>query len=182
MGARWSNTALTPVDVAPVLAYKTSNSGTLSSKQKQLINESWKVVSRNMKEFGVEFFVRLFHKHAEYKNVFPAFRDENVEDLSTSIVLRAHATIVMQTIMASLKYLDDPEGLKRHLYRIVGIHHKSGVRKQHYQNMFDMMIEMLAEHNDSFGQLHYEAWYIVTNKLLVCIRQILDAIDAEYDT
>ena len=50
------------------------------------------------------------------------------------------------------------------------------------QNMFDMLIEMLSEYNDTFTQLHYDTWHLVTNKILDCIRQILEDTDAGYGT
>jgi hemoglobin-like flavoprotein len=79
------------------------------------------------------FLFRYFQKYPDNKNFFSAFRDEDVERLTGSIVLRAHGTIVMQTIMTLLDNLDEPDTIKRQLYRIVGIHYDMGIRLIQYQ-------------------------------------------------
>ena len=51
-----------------------------------------------------------------------------------------------------------------------------------FQEMLDLLLEMLAEKNLNFEQPHYEAWNIAIGILLTSIGEIMEGIEMEYIT
>ncbi|XP_005110958.2 uncharacterized protein LOC101845586 [Aplysia californica] len=80
----------------------------LSEEQKVLLRQSWALITAHVAQVGVETFMGLFHTHPEAIESFLAFKDySTVRDIEQSVVLKAHALRVMQTVDKCVTRLDN---------------------------------------------------------------------------
>ena len=83
----------------------------LTQYQKSLIRKSWKLLTENQKENGVNFFIALFREYPYTQDYFEHFKGKSLEELQTSTQMRAHATTVMYSIGSLVENLEDSECL-----------------------------------------------------------------------
>lgn len=122
-----------------------NNHRALTSKEKQAIRQSWKAVSPNIRDTGMMLFLRFFQKNITNKDFFPAFRELDIDQLGSSIVLRAHATTVMQTFMSLVDNLENPGRFHQLLASTARNHRGRGVHLQQYKDMFETFLELMEE-------------------------------------
>ncbi|XP_062995843.1 neuroglobin-like [Elgaria multicarinata webbii] len=95
----------------------------LSEAQKELIQESWKVLHKDIARVGIVVFIRLFETHPECKDAFFLFRDiDDLQQLKMNKELQAHGLRVMSFIEKSVARLDE-EGKLEYLAFELGRSH-----------------------------------------------------------
>ncbi|KAL0267060.1 UNVERIFIED_CONTAM: hypothetical protein PYX00_009428 [Menopon gallinae] len=103
----------------------------LTSRQKDLLTETWKELESNIAKVGVITFVSLFETHPDVQQSFMSFNGVDIEDLKHSKQLRAHALRVMAFVQKAVARLHEPEKLET-LLKELGKKHVSYGAKQKY--------------------------------------------------
>ena len=94
----------------------------LTLKQKYLIKKTWKLISIDPTEIGIQLFLHLFTIKPEVKQVF-RFGTKDNSDLLNDHVFRSHASRFIQTIGATVEGLDNPNMNIASLLRNLGRQH-----------------------------------------------------------
>ncbi|KAK7103546.1 neuroglobin-like [Littorina saxatilis] len=82
----------------------------LTGRQRFLIRRSWKGISRNIGETGINMFLSLFEKNEEVMRFFTGLKSvKNLSELRTSKVLENHVKGVMLTIDEAITNMDDAD-------------------------------------------------------------------------
>ncbi|XP_043917986.1 neuroglobin [Protopterus annectens] len=100
-----------------------SDLSTLAESQKELIQESWKILHQDIARLGVIVFIRLFETHPECKDVFFMFRDiDDIQQLQLSRELQAHGLRVMSFIEKSVARLQQEDKLQQLAFELGRCH------------------------------------------------------------
>ncbi|XP_076442801.1 neuroglobin-like [Babylonia areolata] len=82
----------------------------LTGRQIFLIKRSWKGISRNMCETGINMFLSLFERNEEVLGYFQGLKSvKSLTELRTSKILENHVKGVMLTIDEAITNLDDAD-------------------------------------------------------------------------
>ncbi|CAH1790827.1 unnamed protein product [Owenia fusiformis] len=96
----------------------------ISENDRRLIARTWKGISRNMEQTGIDMFLKLFQNNFNLKNLFSEFRGlETAEAMRQSQALENHAMMVMCTLDDAICSLDDVDYVQEQL-RNVGKSHR----------------------------------------------------------
>ncbi|KAG8179365.1 hypothetical protein JTE90_016540 [Oedothorax gibbosus] len=90
----------------------------VTSRQKELILETWKHLVDNISNVGVITFMNLFETHPDVQDVFMPFKGLTKEELRHSNELRVHVLRVMgfmQKVVARLDEAEKADNLLREL-------------------------------------------------------------------
>ncbi|EEB14769.1 Globin D, coelomic, putative [Pediculus humanus corporis] len=103
----------------------------LTTREKELLIETWKELEENIAKVGVITFVSLFETHPDVQESFMSFSGVDIEDLKHSKQLRAHALRVMAFVQKAVARLHEPEKLET-LLKELGRKHVGYGAKQKY--------------------------------------------------
>ncbi|XP_039283623.1 cytoglobin-2 [Nilaparvata lugens] len=103
----------------------------LTAAQKQILQETWRVLEDDIAKVGVITFISLFETHPDVQDAFMPFSGIELEDLKHSKQLRAHALRVMAFVQKAVARLDEPEKLDS-LLRELGKKHFTYGAKHKY--------------------------------------------------
>ncbi|KAL4237617.1 hypothetical protein ACF0H5_002331 [Mactra antiquata] len=103
-----------------------------TDRQKELVTESWKEISKDLDQVGIQMFMRLFESHPDVQDVFAPFKGMSAEDLSQSNQLRSHAMRVLGTVDKCLANIHEPG-------KVITTLHDLGARHVMYTAKVDYM-------------------------------------------
>ncbi|CAL4141546.1 unnamed protein product [Meganyctiphanes norvegica] len=117
----------------------------LTPRDKASIVATWDLVRPNLKQHGINFFMKLFEEEPDLQQRFASFRDKDLSELRTNKRMAAHATTVMTAIQACVDNLDDVETLVE-LLKTTGVNHeKRGIPKEDFELLAPVLIDFLGE-------------------------------------
>nr|XP_033813149.1 cytoglobin-1-like isoform X1 [Geotrypetes seraphini] len=106
----------------------------LSEAQKQLIQESWRILQQDIARVGIIMFIRLFETHPECKDAFFLFREiDDLQELKMSKQLQAHGLRVMSFIEKSVARLTQEDKLEQLATDLGRSHFKYSAPPKYYQ-------------------------------------------------
>ncbi|XP_061453475.1 cytoglobin-1-like isoform X2 [Rhineura floridana] len=106
----------------------------LSESQKELIEESWKILHKDIARVGIIVFIRLFETHPECKDAFFLFRDiDDLQQLKMSKELQAHGLRVMSFIEKSVARLDQKDKLEHLAFDLGRSHFRYKAPPKYYE-------------------------------------------------
>ncbi|XP_022090881.1 uncharacterized protein LOC110979416 [Acanthaster planci] len=107
--------------------------GPVSSKDKQLVQESWKIIQKDLVNLGAVLFARLLEKNPSVQKLF-TFGKLNLppEKLRQNPDLRAHGKGVMETIGSLVTSLDDIDKVVPMLEDLGSRHKIYGAKPEHF--------------------------------------------------
>ncbi|XP_041035158.1 x globin [Carcharodon carcharias] len=106
----------------------------LSEEQKELVQESWKVLHQDIARVGIIMFIRLFETHPECKDVFFLFRDiEDLQQLKMSKELQSHGLRVMSFIEKSVARLAQEDKLEQLAFELGRSHCRYNAPPKYYE-------------------------------------------------
>ena len=76
-----------------------------SQHQKRLLRDTWKMISEDQQNHGVDIFLRIFHHKPETKKLFP-FGHLPDDELLQNPVFRSHAKRFMHAVDTTIQNLD----------------------------------------------------------------------------
>ena len=121
---------------------------TIPQTAHQKVLESMKIVSEDLHGVGMDFFVGIFQKYPEIKQLFPFgmdIEDMTVEEIRNCKRLQLHAYKVMETLASVVGGLQDFQALIPAL-RELGLRHITwGILPEHYDMIFDTLIDTIAK-------------------------------------
>ncbi|XP_014664117.1 PREDICTED: leghemoglobin-2-like [Priapulus caudatus] len=119
---------------------------TLTSKEKDLIRESWAVLHANKAQNAVAFFVLFFRKNPTYKDKFSHFRDQSLDELAKggNPKLQVHASSVFDSFEAMVENIDDV-AMTSSLWDNTSRRHyvSHGIDFHHFEDMETAFLEIL---------------------------------------
>ena len=134
---------------------------TFSQQHKDILRETWKIISANRQEKGVAIFIQIFQERPDLQKYFP-FKNVHGDELLHNIMFRSHALRFINAVDTTIQSLDALE-----VALIPVLHH---LGKQHVPivgfNPEDLPIFMASllrvfekelEMDASTGDVH-EAW------------------------
>ncbi|XP_042909335.1 globin [Parasteatoda tepidariorum] len=116
----------------------------LTPRQRDTVQNTWKIVRSNIKENGLTFFVKFFHKYPEYQKLFP-FADVPLEKLRDDKKVLAHAMAVMYALNSIVDSLGDVDCLVQILVRIGSGHKPRSIQPIHFENLASFLVSFLIE-------------------------------------
>ncbi|KAF8794312.1 globin-1-like [Argiope bruennichi] len=117
----------------------------LTPRQKNIVQNTWKIVRADTKKNGIAFFMRFFEAHPEYQKLFKGFADVPKSELPKNGKLLGHALSVMYAINSIVDNLNDPESLVQVLEKIGISHGPRKITGSHFQNLAIVLINFLKE-------------------------------------
>lgn len=147
----------------------------LTPRQARAVLVTWDLVRPDLKNHGINFFIRFFKDMPSAQSHFKAFATLSAERLKTDKRLAAHASTVMLSISGIVDNLGDTEVLL-HILKTTGKNHKNrGIPKEAFTQLRLTLISFLEDSlKDAFTSDAKEGWAIAT-------QTINDVIFAAYD-
>ncbi|XP_059496972.1 x globin isoform X1 [Stegostoma tigrinum] len=106
----------------------------LSEQQKDLIQQSWKVLHQDIARVGIIMFIRLFETHPECKDIFFLFRDiDDLQQLKMSKELQSHGLRVMSFIEKSVARLTQQDKLEQLAFDLGRSHYRYNAPPKYYE-------------------------------------------------
>lgn len=123
--------------------------------------ESWELVEQDLDQLGMDFFLTIFRKHPQMKDLF-RFGGTKTEDLPKNAMLQAHANGVMKTVGVALAGLEDVEALIPVLRNLGLRHSQVGVMPEHYDVIYGILISTIKKHvgKDKWSKEIEQAWQV----------------------
>ncbi|XP_068697893.1 globin-like [Montipora foliosa] len=87
----------------------------LSTEQKTIVRETWKVIEPNKKDFGVNVYVRFLTEYPTFKSLFPEFKDIPLHKVNKRNV---HVKRLVAALEKTVSSLDDVETFQRYLFEL----------------------------------------------------------------
>ncbi|XP_013788606.1 globin C, coelomic-like [Limulus polyphemus] len=144
----------------------------LTPREKQNIRKTWAIVQKNVKENGVELFIRFFDAHPDYIKLFKPLANIPRDQLRSSKRLEAHALSVMYAITSLVDSLDDVECLKELLLKTAHNHAHRGVQGEQFDHLTIIILKFLRDGlGSSFTPPVGEAWEKAFNVMNEIIKQ-----------
>lgn len=144
--------------VDPSLDEADQNTG-LTTRQKKVILENWRVVQQNIVQNGVDFFIEFFKAHPTYQKQFKSFADVPMEDLGSNQKVRAHASGVMYAISSLVDTMDDVGCLKELLLSTGRRHGARNTTMGEFENLPVVFVNFLQmKLGSSFTPFARKAW------------------------
>ncbi|XP_038047470.1 uncharacterized protein LOC119721462 [Patiria miniata] len=138
-----------------------STASPISPKDKQLVQNSWKFVQKDLVNLGAVMFVRLLEKNPSVQNLF-SFGKLNLppEKLKQNPDLRAHGKGVMETIGTAVAGLDDLGRIVPILEEVGARHKIYGARPEHFPAVVEALMYSLKQglSPNVFTSETQEAW------------------------
>eukprot|EP00057_Strongylocentrotus_purpuratus_P001468 XP_001199205.2 PREDICTED: uncharacterized protein LOC763287 isoform X1 [Strongylocentrotus purpuratus] len=118
----------------------------LTQETKQLVKESWKILSTDPGKHGAVMFARLTTQNPIVGRLFP-FGDKNLSygQLLSNRMVREHGTKVMKTIGQAVDTLDNVDNLVSALKDLGLRHTQYGVTKMHFEPVGQALIYAIKE-------------------------------------
>lgn len=117
----------------------------LTARQKRVIEETWTLVEKDIRNNGIDFFLAFFKRHPTYQSYFHSFADVPFDQLKNNKKLQAHGFSVMYAISSMVKNLDDIDCLAEILTK-TGINHRSRtITIEHFENLAVVFVDFLSD-------------------------------------
>lgn len=140
----------------------------LDEKQKNLIKQSWELISTDMDHFCKEFYRRFFKVNPSGLRLF--------EEQSMASQRRA-LTSMLATIISSL---DDPKSLMSTIESLGGRHIIYGVEASDYKCFIDTICETIeSEISTKFTPEIHHSWMLIMNEISLMLQYFGEKIKTE---
>mmetsp|Transcript_10698 Transcript_10698/g.26475 ORF Transcript_10698/g.26475 Transcript_10698/m.26475 type:complete len:153 (+) Transcript_10698:64-522(+) len=116
----------------------------MASEHKQLVQDSWALVEKDLDAHGIKFFMRIFTIAPQAQGLF-SFKDLPKEDLEKSPELAKHAGTVMRTVGKAVAGLSNLEALVPVLQKLGAAHAKYGVKPEHFPIVGEALLWTLED-------------------------------------
>ena len=173
----------------------TSSSSTHSNKRHflpesvcQRVEESWSLVSNDIEDLGLRFFLNIFDKNPELLTLLPYGRsyleappDQRKEKLRQCPSLRVHAIHVMTAVGNIIAGLNDMESVIPSLRSLGKTHRAAGISDYHYKNLFRILSATIREKvgPQRWDEETSEAWELVYFSLASIMSRPATPLQAE---
>ncbi|XP_023216665.1 neuroglobin-like isoform X2 [Centruroides vittatus] len=136
----------------------------LTSRQIELVTETWQIVSQDMANVGVIIFQRLLTQHPELCKLFKKFmtlKEDGTYDWDLGGMER-HALLVMQALEAAIDNLDDSRVLSGILFELGCKHARYNVQEDMFDKLWDALKSGLEETlQEQMTKEVTQAWFSV---------------------
>ena len=152
------------------------------------VEESWSLVSNDIEDLGLRFFLRIFDESPELLTLLPYGRsyletppDQRKEKLRQCPSLRVHAIHVMTAVGNIIAGLNDMETVIPSLRSLGKTHRAAGISDEHYKNFFNILSATIR---DKVGPGRWdeetsEAWELVYFSLASIMSRPTTPLQAE---
>uniref|UniRef100_A0A1B6EFS4 Globin domain-containing protein n=1 Tax=Clastoptera arizonana TaxID=38151 RepID=A0A1B6EFS4_9HEMI len=131
----------------------------LTEGQKQILNDTWKVLEEDIAKVGVITFISLFETHPDVQQVFLPFSGIELEDLKHSKQLRAHALRVMAFVQKAVARLEEPEKLEALLRELGKKHYSYGAKAKYIDLIGPQFIQAIKPSlEEKWSDEVHDAW------------------------
>ncbi|XP_015434048.1 PREDICTED: globin [Dufourea novaeangliae] len=145
----------------------------LTEKQKRLVQNTWAVVRKDEVGSGIAVMTAFFNKYPETQRQFSAFKDIPLNELPNNKRFQAHCTSVITALSNVIDSLHDPGLMEASLIGLAERHKKRGQRKVEFQNLKDVILEVLHQAlRKQFTPEVTEAWDKTLNAVFTKIYQV----------
>ncbi|KAG6803880.1 globin 1 [Apis mellifera caucasica] len=117
----------------------------LTERQKKLVQNTWAVVRKDEVASGIAVMTAFFKKYPEYQRYFTAFMDTPLNELPANKRFQAHCAGVITALNNVIDFLHDPGLMEASLIGLVERHKKRGQTKEEFQNLKEVMLEVLRQ-------------------------------------
>ncbi|XP_062591844.1 neuroglobin-like isoform X3 [Saccostrea cucullata] len=132
---------------------------TLSESDIKNIEESWKLLRKDISKVGVVMFMNLFQTHPEVQDAFLPFQQLAKEDMEHSAILRSHALRVMGTVDKCLTRIRTPEKLQNLMHELGERHANYSARQEFIDLVGSQFVYAIKPHlEDCWSKELEEAW------------------------
>jgi len=131
-------------------------SHTLTDKDKALIRDSFAVMKKDMKGYGIRFFMEFFEQYPSYQELFPAFAYVPLSEVKDNAKFKAHAITVMYALSSVISALDDPEVQEAMITKIARQHITRKVVQDDYRKLAEVIGKVVAT---VFNEETTAAWF-----------------------
>ncbi|KAL3212927.1 hypothetical protein MRX96_035755 [Rhipicephalus microplus] len=120
----------------------------LTDREKRLIRNSWRKFCEQNPDYGVRIFISMFAKHPEYLQMFPRFRDKELQTLRDDAKFRAHACAVGHQLSAIVECIEDDEVFIELIRKNAANHlPRAGVSPSNFESLFAAALEQMVASN-----------------------------------
>ncbi|KAH8032129.1 hypothetical protein HPB51_023239 [Rhipicephalus microplus] len=120
----------------------------LTDGEKRLIRNSWRKFCEQNPDYGVRIFISMFAKHPEYLQMFPRFRDKELQTLRDDAKFRAHACAVGHQLSAIVECIEDDEVFIELIRKNAANHlPRAGVSPSNFESLFAAALEQMVASN-----------------------------------
>jgi len=116
----------------------------LTPNEKNTIRKTWDVVKQDIKNNGLDLFVRFFTENPSYQKHFKGFKDVPISELRGNKKVLAHANSVLYAITSLVDNLDDPECLIEMLKKTSESHFKRKIEIPMFNNLGVSLVGLLV--------------------------------------
>lgn len=121
----------------------------------ELIREDWEALAGRRSEFANRFYVEFFRRFPEYRDLFPAELDAQMERM-----IEMFSTIA--------RFADHPDLIQPYLLQIGFAHRRFGIRLSDAENFRNVFIGALGEVlGDGWDDSHDSAWRHAFDDMLI---------------
>lgn len=143
----------------------------LSLRQRNAIEDTWRIVQRKKQRHAVDFFIEFFKTFPEYQKEFKSFADVPIDDLFSNKKLKAHALSVMNAISMFVDNLDDIEVLKEFLIKTGKSHGVRKITPVHFDNVAMVFVRFLGMIlGSTFTPFVQAAWETIFQTIISIIK------------
>uniref|UniRef100_H3ARB7 Globin domain-containing protein n=1 Tax=Latimeria chalumnae TaxID=7897 RepID=H3ARB7_LATCH len=174
MGCVFSGSGIAPSKSTPDINGSEAESRLiLSEPQKELIQESWRILHQDITRLGIIMFIRLFETHPECKDVFFLFRDiDDFHQLKMSKELQAHGLRVMSFIEKSVARLEQKDKLEQIAFELGRSHCRYNAPPKYYEYVGVQFISVVKPIlKEAWTPEVEEAWQILFKYLTAVMKK-----------
>ena len=147
------------------------------------VARSWQLISENMEDIGVRFFVQMFESHPELLTLFH-FGGMDISTKSQTKLpapLKHHALLVMRTLGECVAGNIKIEDIIPKLRSIGHVHASSGVMEFHYNILFEHLMEVIEQElgPDEWNLELRGSWELTFRSLTSVIKHPDDLLEME---
>nr|XP_053653311.1 globin-like isoform X1 [Cherax quadricarinatus]XP_053653313.1 globin-like isoform X1 [Cherax quadricarinatus]XP_053653314.1 globin-like isoform X1 [Cherax quadricarinatus] len=131
----------------------------LTLRHRTAIVRTWDLVRPDLKEHGVNFFLRLFQDAPLIQTRFKGFVGLTEDELRTNKRLVAHGTTVLMAITSMVDNIDDVSVLVELLKNTGANHNTRGIPKDDFALLFPVLLNYLKDNlGSAWTPLAEEGW------------------------
>ncbi|XP_076242687.1 globin 1 [Calliopsis andreniformis] len=115
----------------------------LTGREKRFVQQTWNILRANSIETGVAIMTSYFKKYPQYHQVFTAFKDIPVDELSTNKKFQAHCQNIMTTLNNAFDALNDIDLMEAVLHTVGERHGRRGQNRQQFIDLKGVIMEVM---------------------------------------
>ncbi|XP_064606339.1 globin-1-like [Liolophura sinensis] len=113
--------------------------------QIKALKECMVIIREDIRGNGAAFFEKMFATYPAWQEKFPAWKGNSLEQVKSSVRIRAHGTSVFSELGKFVDSMDDMDVLKDLLKRSGMFHTGKGIGIEYFQKVGDLLVSFLKE-------------------------------------